>query len=224
MKHSTYFRPTLVAVAISAASTSFSYAEEVSTDSNETNILETLEIKGHTYRNTAAKTQLEVEETPQAISVISSAELDERGVESLSEALRYSSGVHSELRGGAITRFDFFNVRGFSNNIAYYDGLQLPFNGWNIQPQIDSSAIEQIEVFKGPTSTLYGATATGGMVNMISKLPQDESSNRVDIALGSDDKKEVSFDSTGAISEGVNDRVLGLVRQKDAQSTTAGED
>ncbi|MCV2402017.1 TonB-dependent siderophore receptor [Marinomonas sp. C2222] len=224
MKRSIHFRPTLLAVAISAASAPFSYAEETDTDLNEIVRLETIEIKGQAYRNTATKTQLEIEETPQAITIVSSEELEERGVESLSEALRYSSGVHSELRGGAITRFDFFNVRGFSNNIAYYDGLQLPFNGWNIQPQIDSTAIEQIEVFKGPTSTLYGATATGGMVNMISKSPQDESSNSIDIALGSDNKTEVSFDSTGAISEGVNYRVLGLARQKDAQSTTAGEE
>ncbi len=223
MKRSQYFKPTLIAVAIATAS-SMTYSAEQDTNIIEESVLDTLEVKGQTYRNTATKTQLDPEETPQPISIVTSEELEERGVESLSEALRYSSGVHTELRGGAITRFDFFNIRGFSNNIAYYDGLQLLFNGWNIQPQIDSAAVEQIEVFKGPSSTLYGATATGGMVNMISKSPQEEAHNSIEVSLGSDNKKEVQFDSTGSISDSVNYRVVGLVRQKEGQAVTSDEE
>lgn len=223
MKPSLYFRPTLLAAAIAAAS-SMAYSVESDTNVIEESVLDTLEVKGQTYRNTATKTQLDPEETPQAISIISGEELAERGVESLGEALRYSSGVNTELRGGSITRFDFFNVRGFSNDTAYYDGLQLMFNGWNIQPQIDSAAIDQIEVFKGPTSTLYGASATGGMVNLISKAPQKESQNTVEVSLGSDNKNEVSLDSTGAISDTVNYRVVSMVREKDGQATTSDEE
>lgn len=223
MKPSLYFRPKLLAAAITAAS-SMAHSAELDTNIIEESVLDTLEVKGQTYRNTATKTQLDPEETPQAITTITNEELEERGVESLAEALRYTSGVNTELRGGSITRFDFFNVRGFSNDTAYYDGLQLMFNGWNIQPQIDSAAIDQIEVFKGPTSTLYGASATGGMVNLISKAPKEESQNTVEVSLGSDNKKEVSLDSTGAISDTVNYRVVSMIREKDGQATTSDEE
>jgi iron complex outermembrane receptor protein len=213
------FRPTLLAAAI-AATSSLSYAEETSTVLSEDNLLDTLEVKGQTYRNTATKTQLVPEETPQAISIISSEELNEKAAESLSEAVRYSSGINTELRGGAITRFDLFNIRGFDNDTVLYDGLPLLFNDWNLQPQIDASAIEQIEIFKGPTSTLYGSMPPGGMVNIISKSPQKEAKNSIEITAGSDNKQEVQFDSTGSINNKVNYRVTGLARQQDGQAET----
>ena len=83
--------------------------------------------------------------------------LEQRGVSSVSEALRYVPGVNTELRGGAVNRLDLFNIRGFDNYQNFYDGLLLQYNDWNLQPQIDPVAIEQLEVFKGPTSVLYGS-------------------------------------------------------------------
>lgn len=223
MKPSLPFRPTLLAVAI-ATSTSLAYSEEDSTDSLTLDTLDTLEVKGQTYRNTATKTQLDPEETPQAISIISSEELNERGVESLAEAVRYSTGINTELRGGAITRFDLFNIRGFDNDTVLLDGLPLVFNEWNLQPQIDPVAIEQIEIFKGPTSTLYGEMPPGGMVNIISKSPKKESESAVEVTLGSDNKKEIAIDSTGALNDKVNYRINALVKQKDGQANTSSEE
>jgi iron complex outermembrane receptor protein len=225
MKPALHLQPTLLALAIASA-TSYSIAETGTDENNlnNTDQLTTLEVKGQTYRNTATKTQLDPEETPQAITIIDSKDLETRGVESLNEAVRYTSGVHSELRGGAITRLDLFNIRGFDNTLVYYDGLPLLYNGNNLQAQIDATAVDQVEVFKGPASTLYGSMPPGGMVNLISKAPQKEKKNSVKVAIGSDNKKEASFDSTGAISEDVNYRLIGLVRDKDGQANTTTEE
>ncbi|RBP85145.1 TonB-dependent siderophore receptor [Marinomonas rhizomae] len=225
MKPALHIQPTLLALAIASA-TSYSIAETGTDENNlnNTDQLTTLEVKGQSYRNTATKTQLDPEETPQAISIIDSKELETRGVESLNEAVRYTAGVHSELRGGAITRLDLFNIRGFDNTLVYYDGLPLLYNGNNLQAQIDAAAVDQVEVFKGPASTLYGSMPPGGMINMISKAPQKEKKNSVKVTIGSDNKKEASFDSTGAISEDVNYRLIGLVRDKDGQANTTTEE
>ncbi|MEP0071346.1 MAG: TonB-dependent siderophore receptor [Marinomonas sp.] len=223
MKPSLPFRPTLLAVAIATA-TSLAYSEETSTDTESLDTLDTLEVKGQTYRNTATKTQLDPEETPQAISIIDSEELEEKGLDTISEAVRYSAGVNTELRGGAVTRLDLFNIRGFDNDTVLLDGLPLLYNDWNLQPQIDVAAIKQIEIFKGPTSTLYGEMPPGGMVNIITKSPQEESQNSIEVAVGSDNKKQIQIDSTGAISDSVNYRVVGLARQKDGQATTTEEE
>lgn len=219
MKSTQSFRPTLIALAIAVAT-----GQAIAEDTIDTNDLSTIEVKGQTYRNTATKTQLDAEETPQAISIIESETLEERGVESLAEAVRYSSGINTELRGGSVTRLDLFNIRGFDNDTVLLDGLPLLYNEWNLQPQIDTAVVDQIEIFKGPTSTLYGEMPPGGMVNIISKSPQEDSANSVEITLGSDNKKQVQFDSTGAISDKVNYRVIGLARQKDGQSATAEEE
>ncbi|MBV1874259.1 MAG: TonB-dependent receptor plug domain-containing protein, partial [Gammaproteobacteria bacterium] len=84
-----------------------------------------------TYRNTATKSQLTPEETPQSITVIDSEMLEMRDADSINEALRYVPGVTTELRGGAVSRLDQFNLRGFPNYQNAYDGMPLLFNGWN---------------------------------------------------------------------------------------------
>ncbi|MNK52597.1 Ferrichrome-iron receptor precursor [compost metagenome] len=185
---------------------------------------ETLTVLGQTYRNTATKTRLDPIETPQAISVVESETLEQRGVSSVSEALRYVPGVNTELRGGAVNRLDLFNIRGFDNYQNFYDGLLLQYNEWNLQPQIDPVAIEQLEVFKGPTSVLYGSMPPGGMVNLIAKRPQREAKHSVSLATGTGTLKEMTLDSTGAINEQLAYRVVGLARQKEGQAVTSEEE
>jgi len=223
MKRSLYFKPTLLAAAIAAVSSysSSSYAVGAQANSSEENILSTLEIKGQAYRNTATKTQLDPDETPQALSIISAENLDARGVETVAEAVRYSSGVNTELRGGAVTRLDLFNIRGFDNDTVLYDGLPLLYNDWNLQPQIDVIAIEQIEIFKGPTSTLYGEMPPGGMVNLISKAPQNRSQNTIEVTVGSDRKRDISLDTTGEINKDINYRVVARANESDGQAVTS---
>lgn len=185
---------------------------------------ETLTVLGQTYRNTATKTRLDPIETPQAISVVESETLEQRGVSSVSEALRYVPGVNTELRGGAVNRLDLFNIRGFDNYQNFYDGLLLQYNEWNLQPQIDPVAIEQLEVFKGPTSVLYGSMPPGGMVNLIAKRPQREAKHSVSLATGTGTLKEMTLDSTGAINDQLAYRVVGLARQKEGQAVTSEEE
>jgi len=221
MKSALHIQPTLLALAIASA-TSYSIAD-TGTDKNNSNQLTTLEVKGQTYRNTATKTQLDPEETPQAIAIIDAESLDQRGIDTVAEAVRYTSGINTELRGGAVTRLDLFNIRGFQNDKTYYDGLQLLYNDWNLQPQIDMAAVEQVEVFKGPTSTLYGAMPPGGMVNLISKAPQSTDQSNVEVSLGNDKKRDISIDSTSALNELMNYRVVALIREKEGQAVTSDE-
>ncbi|WCP80857.1 TonB-dependent siderophore receptor [Vibrio harveyi] len=213
------FHRSTLAVVVSALIAGYAVADEDVTQ------LETMTVLGETYRNTATKTSLEPEETPQAITIITKDEMDLRGVSTVSEALRYSSGVNTELRGGAVTRLDLFNIRGFINYTNFYDGLPLLFNGWNLQPQIDAAAVEQVEVFKGPTSVLYGNIPPGGMVNIIAKTPQSEPANTVSVSTGTNSLKEVNFDTTGQIGgSNVNYRIVGMAKQRDGQAETSEDE
>ena len=178
-----------------------------------------------TYRNTATKSQLTPEETPQSITVIDSEMLEMRDADSINEALRYVPGVTTELRGGAVSRLDQFNLRGFPNYQNAYDGMPLLFNGWNLQPQIDAVAIQQVEVFKGPTSSLYGNMSPGGFVNLISKQPSLQSFNQLGITLGSRNLTELSLESRGQIeSSELSYSVVGLARERDGQAVTSEEE
>ncbi|CAM3545172.1 Ferrichrome-iron receptor precursor [Vibrio aerogenes CECT 7868] len=220
IKQTIKFKPTPVVTAISlslltmGATAAENQPSEKSGDQDNV-----IQVFGQTYRNTATKTSLAPEETPQAISVIDSTTLENQGVKSLNQALRYTPGVVTEVRGGAVTLFDTFNIRGFDAPQSYYDGLMLQLlKGWNLQPQIDPVALQQVEVFKGPTSVLYGTMPPGGMVNMIAKSPRQTPSTEVQVATGSRNLSEVSVDSTGQISDSnVAYRIIALSRKQDSQ-------
>ncbi|MUJ22141.1 TonB-dependent siderophore receptor [Aliivibrio fischeri] len=211
------FNITLLATAI--ASSFLFPISAMANDGSASDDVETISIFGQAYRNTATKTSLEPEETPQGITVLDGEVLEQRSVKSLNEALRYVPGVTTEQKGGVVTMYDTFNIRGFDVNQSYYDGLVLQYlNGWNLQPQIDPIAIQQIEVFKGPTSVLYGSMPPGGMVNMIAKTPQKEKSTDVKVATGTGNLVEASIDTTGQFGDSdFSYRFIALARQKDGQ-------
>lgn len=218
------FKYSSLAVALLTTFSTQVLAEEAitATDSN----IETITVLGKAYRNTATKSALEPEETPQGITVIDEEQLEQRGVKSLNQALRYAPGVVTEQKGASVTMYDTFSIRGFSNNQSYYDGLVLPFlTGWNLQPQIDPIAIQQVEVFKGPTSVLYGAMPPGGMVNMIAKTPQEDGSTTVGVSTGSRNLMEASIDTTGQLGDSdFSYRLLALARKQDSQVDHAEEE
>lgn len=212
-----------IAAALALPTTAMANNETVQSDDVST--MDTITVLGQAYRNTATKTALAPEETPQSITTIDNETLEIRGVSSVSEAMRYVSGVNTEVRGGGVKIYDTFNIRGFDVNQSYYDGLALQYlSGWNLQPQIDPIAIEQIEVFKGPTSVLYGAMPPGGMVNIIPKTPQKERNTDISVSTGTNNLKEASIDTTGQIADSnFAYRVIAKASDRDSQAQGVSE-
>ena len=215
------FSAALLPLAISASI----FSSYTIADSN-LDTLETLTVYSDTYRNTASKSTLEPEETPQGITVINRESLNQRAAESINEALRYVPAVNTELRGGAVTRMDQFNIRGFSNSTNFYDGLPLLFNDWNLQPQIDAAAVEQIEIFKGPTSVLYGHMPPGGMINIIAKQPNHQEYNEINVSLGSEKLHSVGISSQGSISDrdDLSYTLTTKAKKREGQAVTSEEE
>lgn len=212
-----YLHDTPLALAIACILSAPSvFATEANAEQSEQ---ETITVLGQTYRNTATKTSLQPEETPQSISVINNDEFENRGVSSVQQALRYAPGVNAELKGGSVTMYDNYNIRGFENNQMYYDGLVLQYLlGWNLQPQIDPIALERIEIFKGPSSVLYGSMPPGGMVNLIAKSPKKERNTNFSLATGSRNLVKASIDTTGQLGDSnVYYRLIGSASHRDGQ-------
>lgn len=214
-----------LSIAAALAVPATAVANNESAQSDDVTTMDTITVLGQAYRNTATKTALAPEETPQSISTIDNETLEMRGVNSVTEAMRYVPGVNTELRGGTVKLYDTFNIRGFDVQNSYYDGLALQnLTGWNLQPQIDPIAIEQIEVFKGPTSVLYGAMSPGGMVNIIAKTPQKDRNTDVSVATGSHNLKEATIDTTGQIGDSnFAYRLVAKASERDSQINGVNE-
>jgi iron complex outermembrane receptor protein len=173
------------AMAVVAPLTTTSHAQEAQGTSTE---LDTISVEGErgeagtgpvngyvaTQTTTGMKTDVPIVEIPQSISVIGRDEIDDRKALKLDEALRYTAGVLSAPFGGPDPDTDWFFIRGFqaTQTGVFLDNLSLysyGFGGF----QVDPFLLERIEVLKGPASVLYGGSNPGGIVNMISKRPQD---------------------------------------------------
>lgn len=182
------------------------------------------QVYSSTYRNTATKNALPMEKTPQGITVVDAMDLQQRAAKSTSEALRYVSGVNTQLRGAAVSRFDLFTVRGFANQNLYYDGLPLFYNTWNLQPQLDAALLSKVEIFKGPTSVLYGQMPPGGMVNLISFKPSANSYNKLQFDFGTQRLARLGLSSKGALNSALNYSLVALGSKQDSAANTALEE
>lgn len=169
---------------------------------------------------TATKTEASVTETPQSISVVTSEEMDLRGVQDLGAALSYSSGIRFRDYPGGTGMQEFF-IRGFrANNAAgavFRDGLRQQFNG--LDGDVETYGLERVELLKGPSSVLYGQGSPGGLVNVRSKRPTAEPYFEAVLQGGSFNRKQGALDVAGPIGSSAKwrYRFTGLVRDADGQ-------
>ncbi|MCG8670299.1 MAG: TonB-dependent siderophore receptor [Pseudomonadales bacterium] len=196
---------------------------EIDSD-NPSEQLDRITVHGEAYRSTGTKTQLKPIEAPMSYEVYDAELLKKRQVDSVNKALRYVPGVTPESRA-TVTIFDQYYIRGFESYRNFYDGLALlQVPGWNLGPQVDIFATESVEVLKGPTSVLYGSAPPGGMINQTAKQPLSTSRTTLQLRAGSHSLQEFALDSTGAVSDSVNMRVVALARAKDGQQVTTEEE
>lgn len=172
---------------------------------------------------TATKTDTPLTETPQAVSVVTSAMFTDRGARNLQETLRYSAGVTSEA-WGLDTRGDGSTIRGL-DPVHYLDGMRRLY-GFSPVARPEVYGLERVEVLRGPSSVLYGAGATGGIINAMSKRPSFRSSDEIGLQVGNFDRRQLQGDFTGALNDGGNlaGRLVGVVRDSGMQTDELEDD
>jgi len=166
----------------------------------------------------SSKTDTPILETPQSVSVVTRDQMVAQGAQDLPQALGYTPGV-TVPSYGPNQFFDSFKVRGFDAP-RYLDGLRLPSDVTTFAaPKIETYGLERLEVLKGPSSGLYGASDPGGIINMISKRPQATPHYSVEGTFGSYDRYQGAFDIGGpmdAAGEWLY-RLVGLFRQSNTE-------
>ncbi len=129
-------------------------------------------------------------ETPQSISTLSNKELLDRNIGNLNDALRSIPGV---TIGAGETSFQGNNafLRGFTTrNDQFLDNLR--DYGYFYR---DTFNDESIEVYKGPSSVLFGRGSTGGVIHRVSKSPQDDSFAVAEIIGGVEGTRRATLDA-----------------------------
>ena len=167
-----------------------------------------------TEGSSASKSDIPLVEMPQSVSVVSRDMIDLLNWTSLNESVRYSAGATGEAFGPD-ERYDWLQVRGF-DPVQFIDGVQAPIGSVN-NTGTDLYGSESVEVLKGPAAVLYGQSPPGGIVNMVSRRPEEGRRGEIELQGGEYNMWQVAGDFTGAMSDRTSGRITALYRDRETQ-------
>ena len=158
---------------------------------------------------TATRTPTELRDVPQSITVVTREQLEDRGVDSMAEAVLYVPGVTFAqgegnrdapvFRGNASTS-DFF-VDGIRDDVQYFR---------------DVYNVERVEVLKGPNAMIFGRGGAGGVINRVTKVAEFDPIRAGSIEVGSHDDYRVTLDLNQPLTDGFALRLNGVWQDSDS--------
>ncbi|QQM26162.1 TonB-dependent siderophore receptor [Elizabethkingia sp. M8] len=152
----------------------------------------------------STKSNLTVMETPQPIAIVTHEIIEQQQAKQLSDVLQNVNGIYvTSSRGNSQ---DSFGGRGFilGNDNILKNGARV---NSGVFPEV--SGLERVEVLKGANAMLYGNTAAGGIINMVTKKPRFQTGGSFSLSGGSWNTYKPTFDVYGPISKDVAFRLNG---------------
>lgn len=158
----------------------------------------------------ATKMGMPIKDTPFTVMAVTHDLMDMASIKAAGDLYKLDpsgSPSHQDAGNGSS------RIRGF-DGIRRIDGFR-EAQQWNVE--LDLVSFERIELIKGGVSTLYGQNEPGGVVNYVSKLPEDDFAVRMRGEAGSHDYYRYEGDVTGSIGKQSNwsYRLIGAVQQDD---------
>jgi iron complex outermembrane recepter protein len=126
---------------------------------------------------TAQRRQERLQDVPEAISALSADAIDRLNLQSTEDIVRQIPSLSIDVLGpgeATITLRGLGTAYGLSPTVAYYFNetpLDTRTDGYSGTPNIDLFDIDRIEVLRGPQGTLYGSSAMGGAIRILTNQP-----------------------------------------------------
>lgn len=155
---------------------------------------------------TATRLEQTVRMAPASVAVVDQKEIDQRAPATFDQAIENVAGLNA-FRSTGIT-VNSMQIRGSSDVLGGGVGnrVLLMIDGrpaltsdsggafWSLVP---TQFVDHVEIVKGAFSSLYGSTAMGGVVNVITKNPGKETVARLDFKMGFFEQPADSIQYTG---------------------------
>jgi catecholate siderophore receptor len=156
-----------------------------------------------TTSNSSTKVDVPLRDTPQSVSVLTSAALAEQSVQSLAEAMRYVPGV---TFGQGEGHRDAPTIRGNSSTADFFvDGMRD-----DAQYFRDFYNMERVEALRGPNAMIFGRAGGGGVINRVTKRAQWTPTRELTLEGGTFGHGRGTLDFGGAASDRAAVRLNGL--------------
>ena len=201
-------------IGVSLGLVALSSSAELQDKNNNKKDIEVIKIKGSYFNNYqvdnasgAMRANVSLLETAQAVTVVPETISDEQLATTLGEVLNNDASLSP---GSKQRNREVFSSRGFelSSSTGYLrDGHQ----HWSHYQQ-PIETLSRVEVIKGPSSILYGQSAPGGLINMVTKQPTSTSLLEVSADTDQNGSTRFMLDAGGEIMADTNYRAV-LVKQ-----------
>jgi iron complex outermembrane receptor protein len=182
----------------------FSYSETESDDFLDMSLNELMNVKVVT----AGRLSQNISKAPAAMSVVTADDIRLSGATSLGEALEMVVGVHLGRTSSVFQAAG--GIRGFhklpANKIVFLiDGTPWAYDVYDVPPMnqipVALEEIDRIEIMRGPGSSLYGANAMFGVINLITKKPEETQGTVLSLTAGENETLIGTMMHGGAVDE-----------------------
>lgn len=173
--------------------------------------------QSYTIKSTASATRLDtsVRETPQSMSVITRQVMDDFKLNSVNDALDFTTGIRVER---VETDRTYYTARGSDVTNFQIDGIGAPMSYGLTFGDLDTALYDRIEVIRGANGLLSGTGNPSATVNFIRKRPTKDFQARIDLSAGSWNNRRAQTDISGSINEAgtVRGRLVLVNQNKDS--------
>jgi len=201
---------TMLATPALAADAAADVATDASADQAETIVVTgQREEYGVKSTSTATRTNTDIKDIPQALTVISESQIEDQQLRSIADVLYFVPGAtpgtgesnrdQITLRGNSTTA-DFF-VNGIRDDVQYFR---------------DFYNVDRIEVLKGPNAMIFGRGGGGGIVNRVTKRSSLGEYRQLMGAVDSFGGVRFTGDFDQPLAENIGLRVNGMYENGDS--------
>ncbi|UPT70620.1 MAG: TonB-dependent siderophore receptor [Flavobacterium sp. JAD_PAG50586_2] len=164
---------------------------------------------------TVSKMPLNNIENPQVYNTVTSELLKEQVVTNFNDALKNATGITRlwESTGRGSDGAEYYSMRGFAVQPTMINGLPGINNG-----SIDPINVDNIEVIKGPSGTLFGSSliSYGGLINIVTKKPFSTFGGEIAYNAGTYGMDRITADVNIPLNKDVSIRVNAANQSEDS--------
>lgn len=134
---------------------------------------------------TGAGSATQLKKTPFQVSVLRKQDLMQNASANIIDAIAKKPGVSALSTGPAISK-PVIRGLGYNRVLTINDGVRQEGQQWGDEHgiEIDQSSVSKIEILKGPASLIYGSDAMAGVINIITNVPVETNTMKVNVNSG----------------------------------------
>ncbi len=153
----------------------------------------------YTARKSAAasKFDLSLRETPQAVSVVTRAQMDDFKLDNASKVLAQTTGVTVEA---VETDRTYYTARGYDITNFQYDGVGIPFVFGNVMGDLDTALFERVDIVRGANGLISSTGNPSATVDFVRKRPTAGLTASAALTLGSWNTRRLDADVSTPLS------------------------